>query len=339
MWTRAELKAKARANLKRYYWAAFAVSLVFMIVSAFTGGDSSGTGGNTGFVDQGGNAAIYEEYGNGGFSVGQLIDNIHGGIGGSGTRIGRIFWTAYAGVMIFFVLAILVLSVFVTSVMQVGKNRFYLESRLAGASAGVGKLGWGFSHSYLKIVGTMFLMGLLQALPVLIPAVLMLVIGGIGGGMATFILGMALMMAGACVEVWLSYCWWAVPYILAENPDMRLTDVLRLSKDMMNGQKFSTFVLQFSFIGWYLLGLLACGVGILFVSPYYEAAMAELYAVLRKPYRGQLNGFGYPEEDEVVYDGGYGQDDRNPYYGDNGNGGFSQGGTSSYDGDGSQNGQ
>lgn len=33
MWTRAELKAKAMINLKKYYWAAFLVSLIFSIVS------------------------------------------------------------------------------------------------------------------------------------------------------------------------------------------------------------------------------------------------------------------------------------------------------------------
>ena len=41
------------------------------------------------------------------------------------------------------------------------------------------------------------------------------------------------------------------------------------------------FVLDLSFIGWFILGLLACCVGILFVLPYYIATQAELYARLR----------------------------------------------------------
>lgn len=37
-----------------------------------------------------------------------------------------------------------------------------------------------------------------------------------------------------------------------------------------------------SFIGWYLLGILALIVGVLFVIPYQNATEAELYLELRK---------------------------------------------------------
>lgn len=42
-------------------------------------------------------------------------------------------------------------------VIAVGHNRYYMESRLMGRSAGFGKLLWGFSRHYLNIVLTMFL--------------------------------------------------------------------------------------------------------------------------------------------------------------------------------------
>jgi uncharacterized membrane protein len=51
---------------------------------------------------------------------------------------------------------------------------------------------------------------------------------------------------------------------------------------MTSGCKFDIFVLHLSFIGWCLLGVLALGVGILFVGPYIEATFAELYATLRQ---------------------------------------------------------
>jgi uncharacterized membrane protein len=50
---------------------------------------------------------------------------------------------------------------------------------------------------------------------------------------------------------------------------------------MMDGNKFALFVLELSFLGWFLLGLLAFGVGILFVGPYVYATEAQLYLVLR----------------------------------------------------------
>ena len=47
MWTRAELKERAKANLKKYYWMAFLVSLVFSLVSAFGGGSESSGSNDT----------------------------------------------------------------------------------------------------------------------------------------------------------------------------------------------------------------------------------------------------------------------------------------------------
>lgn len=97
---------------------------------------------------------------------------------------------------------------------------------------------------------------------------------------------------GACFSIYFQYCYLMVPYILAENPDMKAREALRLSKEMMDGQKWNAFVLGLSFIGWQLLGTLLCGIGTFFVQPYVDATFAELYAVLRGPYSGRLNGFG-----------------------------------------------
>lgn len=42
------------------------------------------------------------------------------------------------------------------------------------------------------------------------------------------------------------------------------------------------FVLDLSFLGWFLLGMIALLVGVLFVLPYYNATQAELYLALRR---------------------------------------------------------
>lgn len=77
------------------------------------------------------------------------------------------------------------------------------------------------------------------------------------------------------------YEYYFIPYIIAENPKLSYTRAFEISKAMTDGIKLQIFVLQLSFVGWYLLGVLACGVGALFVNPYYEAAMAELYMAQR----------------------------------------------------------
>ena len=51
---------------------------------------------------------------------------------------------------------------------------------------------------------------------------------------------------------------------------------------MTTGQKMDLFVLDLSFLGWIILGLICCGIGILFVLPYPEATRAEVYLNLKE---------------------------------------------------------
>ncbi len=78
------------------------------------------------------------------------------------------------------------------------------------------------------------------------------------------------------------YSYRLVPYILADNPNIGYKRALELSTRMTDGHKWTWFVLDLSFLGWYLLGLLAFAIGTLFVLPYQNATNAELYAVLRQ---------------------------------------------------------
>lgn len=78
-----------------------------------------------------------------------------------------------------------------------------------------------------------------------------------------------------------SYQYFFVPYLLAENPDMEPARAAELSTLMSEGEKWQMFVLDLSFFGWRILGSLFFGLGNLFVEPYYQATMAELYAAMR----------------------------------------------------------
>lgn len=73
-----------------------------------------------------------------------------------------------------------------------------------------------------------------------------------------------------------------IPYLLAENPNLSASQAFSLSKQMTIGQKMDLFVLDLSFLGWIILGLICCGIGILFVLPYPEATRAEVYLNLKE---------------------------------------------------------
>ncbi len=73
-----------------------------------------------------------------------------------------------------------------------------------------------------------------------------------------------------------------IPYILAENPTVERKEAFRLSKQMMKGNKWKTFILDLSFFGWNFLSVLTFGLlSILYVNPYNAATMAELYITLK----------------------------------------------------------
>lgn len=77
----------------------------------------------------------------------------------------------------------------------------------------------------------------------------------------------------------LEYC--LVPYILSDSPEMPGSRAREISRTLTDGQKGRILVLMLSFLGWYALGLVCAWVGTLFVDPYYQATMAELYITLR----------------------------------------------------------
>lgn len=78
------------------------------------------------------------------------------------------------------------------------------------------------------------------------------------------------------------YAYRMIPYIIADNPHIGAKRALKLSCMMTRGHKFEIFILDLSFIGWYLLGLIACCIGVYAVVPYQNATNAELYDVLKR---------------------------------------------------------
>lgn len=78
------------------------------------------------------------------------------------------------------------------------------------------------------------------------------------------------------------YDYYLVGYILADDPTMSPMDALRKSKEMMRGYRWDTFVLNLSFLPWYLLGGLTCGVlNVFYITPYVAQTNAELYRALK----------------------------------------------------------
>lgn len=155
-----------------------------------------------------------------------------------------------AGIATVVILIVLVAKVFVGNLLKMGGYRFFILNQTA--QPGIGTLLDGFrSGHYINIVLTMFLRDLFTAL-----WSLLLVVPGI-------------------VK---HYEYLMVPYIIAENPAMDYKEAFQISKQMMDGEKMEAFIMDLSFLGWYLLSAVTCGLlAIFYVNPYVQASFAEMY--------------------------------------------------------------
>ena len=72
-------------------------------------------------------------------------------------------------------------------------------------------------------------------------------------------------------------------FILADCPNVKARDALKLSKRIMKGHKGELFVLYLSFIGWGILTALTVGIlGIFYTGPYMQSTFAGYYLEVRE---------------------------------------------------------
>ena len=274
-WKRYELKEKAKAVLKVNYWIAFVVALIFTIINGGLNFSNSGWRSNMHFNnrwdnrwesrwdnewDNGWNYKFDGSYG----SIRGFIDEVTEDITDTFREvrydgyINNFLPFLFGAIFIIGSIAALfgiALNIFVLNPLKMGCRKFFKTSA-ENPHRNMKDLGAGFSGgNYGSVVKTMFFRDLYSFL-----WSLLFVIPGI---------------------IKRGYSYRLVPYILADNPKMDANEAITLSRRMMNGHKWNAFVLDLSFLGWYILGLLAFVVGTLFVHPYYYSTDAQLYLTLR----------------------------------------------------------
>ena len=78
-----------------------------------------------------------------------------------------------------------------------------------------------------------------------------------------------------------SYSYAMTYYILVDHPEMTANEAITASRNMMRGHKADLFVLQLSFIGWYLLSFITFGIAMIYAAPYMSAATAKFYDAIK----------------------------------------------------------
>ena len=265
------LKKNAKIGLKRYYWAAFGVSLLARIINYISTSISNRGSGVQISNDQlqalasGDSEAIAE--------VSNAIANSAGS-------------TANIGTMAVATLISAAIAIFVINIISIGKSAFFLKSRTSEAK--VAYLGDGFKKNYMGSVGKFLVVNLivlgwtLLAIVPYVGAFIALAFAETApafAGIAAIVLFLGF-IALLVVAIAKAYQFSQTPYILANDPDISLKDLIARNKAMTKGYKHNLFWLDVSFIPLYLVGFLACCIGTLFVNPYVEATKAEAFCFL-----------------------------------------------------------
>lgn len=266
MWTRRELKERAKEALHRNYWKiVFVAALAAILSGGYASSTSNGINRVSNVTEVG---AASEEYGETGTEqdvdfaaevsdeilADEIIKTADDAFENDTQRI-ILFVTAafvFLFVFMFFIAAIVAAVELLYNPFYVGVQRFMLKS--VDDRAQVKETAYGFDHSYKNVVKTMFHRDL-----------------------RVFLWALLLVIPG----IYKKYQYRMVSYILAEHPDMGYREVLQMSKDMMNGEKWRAFVLDLSFIPWHLLGMITCGmVELFYVNSYVRLTDAALYRAI-----------------------------------------------------------
>ena len=253
---RKELKKKAHQNMKKNYFKS--VIVMFLITIIFTGGYSFTSTvlkpeDVTKETAKGALAPIVSEFTEKGTDMINVFNAVKAMVYDHNVKEGAI--------ALGFALVALLFSIFVKSIIDIGKCRFFMESRKYNDTE-VEKIL--FPYRTKRVIHL--------ALIILIKNIFLALWG--------------LTIIGAFIK---SYEYMMITYILAENPNVSRKEAFKLSKEMMNGMKWNAFVLDLSMFGWLILSIGTFGLSdLLYFDGYREFVYAEFYFKLRNERKESL---------------------------------------------------
>lgn len=264
MWTRSELKEKAKQRFKINYWKCVLVALLMAMLG---GGASVGTGSGgtyTGMRDTVNKVFDsdidnydYDDMDDYDDDVDLFLDDLEDmSPAESAIALPAVFAIVLLIVVIVIVVVLIIvipLQILIVNPLEIGIKRFFVQNLREDAN--IKEICFAFDHNYMNGVKTLFFRDLfvfLWSLLFIIPGVIK------------------------------AYEYRMIPYILGDDPAVSREEAFAISSNMMQGNKWKAFVLDLSFLGWYILNGMTLGIlGIFYVNPYVNQTNAALYQKLK----------------------------------------------------------
>ena len=300
MWTCSELKRSAWTNLSPNYWWALLLVFLYMIIVSTATSLVSGIFGafssvfstliSTFSLALGSNPTFSEV-------IGLLMPMI------IGFSVLSLFSSLFTyGLVIFF-----------ANPMSCGMIRWFFIQREHKKMNSIDTLFYSFrKDTYKHIVSGMawkllwtFLWSFVSIIPILFPTTISILFGmntndfiaGVSrnfglsdssarvGAIVTLV-ALFVIATAVCFMINLNryYSYFYTAYILIDDPAIGFREALRKSRQMSRGQKGRMFILDLSFIGWWMLVFLTCGFTAVALYPYLYATYTELYFFRKEEY-------------------------------------------------------
>lgn len=280
MWKRKDLKEKARKVIKNSYWSIIIVCFILAICTSEFGMSSVGIEKNTESIDIGSNlhdtiTNVFQSNGLEDYDIqvdgntpAERVFNFVTSTANSALKSQKYIYkivdavnlitkdSVEAGVALSVGAVIAILFImFIAEPLIVGGKRFFIKVR-EDKNVKISTIISVFNRNeWLNIVKIMLLRNIFTAL-------------------------WYLTIVGGVIK---TYEYRMIPYILADNPNIERKKAFEISKQMMKGNKWKTFILDISFILWDIVSVFTLGLlSILYVNPYIVATDTELYSFLKE---------------------------------------------------------
>ena len=256
---RSVIKGNAWETVKKYYWKAVLISLLLSVfcVSVSNNGFSGGGGGGSNRRHSNSHDVSYTK-------SSEVIDESHSLFTVMANAVNTDSGVYRVALLVVLVLTIIwsVICWVFGSAFSMGGNR-YMLSMLHGKETHASDIVFAFKQPrlWLKAIGAILFVTFLTVLGVLL-----------------------FIVPGIIISIMYRL---TVP-ILAENPELSIAEAMNLSKKMMDGHKWSYFVLILTTIGWILLAAIPIAgwlAAVFWITPYLRMIYVSAYDYLAADYR------------------------------------------------------
>lgn len=165
----------------------------------------------------------------------------------------------------------------IAGILQAGVSFLYLKAA-CGMQCSVGDIFYCFKHSPDKAIKIEFVLAIINAVCML-PSDILTWKYPLTSLTDYDEIAMMYSVTLLCMMVYvvITLAFTPVFYMMLDFPNYTVKDILKKSIEVMKGNKMRYFLLDLSFIPWMFVGILTCGIGLLWIIPYMNMTSTNFY--------------------------------------------------------------